>query len=38
MAKDQPPLTYTFENPNTASAFEEMLKRVILQKLMTCRK
>lgn len=38
MAKNQPPLTYTFENPNTARAFEELMKRVILQKLLACHK
>ncbi len=38
MAKKEPPLTYTFENPNTISEFEELLKRVILQKLLACHK
>ncbi len=38
MAKNQPPLTYTFEDPNTASEFEMLLKRIILQKLLACHK
>lgn len=38
MAKKQPPLTYTFENPNTAREFEELLKRVIIEKLLACHK
>ncbi len=38
MAKNQPPLTYTFENPNTANEFQELLKRIIIQKLLAYHK
>ncbi len=38
MAKKQPSLTYTFEDPNTSREFEELLQRVILQKLLACHK
>ncbi len=38
MAKKQAKLSYTFDNPNTASEFEALLKRIILQKLLACHK
>ncbi len=38
MAKKQPHLTYTFENPNTDQEFQELLRRLILEKLQACQK
>lgn len=32
--KKSPPLTYTFENPNTPSVLEEALKRILVEKLL----
>ena len=32
--KKSPPLTYTFENPNTPAALEEALKHILVEKLL----
>ena len=32
--KKSPSLTYTFINPNSPAAFEEMLKKILLEKLL----
>jgi hypothetical protein len=32
--KKSPSLTYTFVNPNSPVAFEEMLKKILLEKLL----
>lgn len=32
--KKTPSLTYTFINPNSPAAFEEMLKKILLEKLL----
>lgn len=31
--KKQPPLTFTFENPNSPADFEAALKKILLEKL-----
>ncbi len=35
MAKKTPQLTFTFENPNTPKSFEQMLKVLLLEKLLS---
>lgn len=35
MAKKTPQLTFTFENPNTLKSFEQMLKALLLEKLLS---
>lgn len=30
----KPSVTFTFENPNSPAAFEEALKKILLEKLM----
>lgn len=35
MAKKTPQLTFTFENPNTQKNFEQMLKALLLDKLLS---
>ena len=32
--KKSPALTYTFVNPNSPAAFEKMLKKILLEKLL----
>lgn len=32
--KKSPSLTYTFVNPNSPATFEEMLKKILLEKLL----
>lgn len=33
--KKKPVLTFTFENPNSPAAFEEALKKILLEKLLS---
>lgn len=33
--KNTPSLHYIFENPNTPATFEEVLKKILLEKLLT---
>lgn len=35
MSKNAAPLTFTFENPNTPKAFEHMLKKVLIERLLS---
>ncbi len=35
MAKNQVKLTYTFSNPNTPKAFENALRKILLDKLLS---
>ena len=35
MAKNDVKLTYTFENPNTPKVFENTLKKILIDKLLS---
>ena len=35
MAKNNVKLTYTFENPNTPKVFENTLKKILIDKLLS---
>ncbi len=35
MAKKEVKLTYTFSNPNTSKEFENLLKKILIEKLVS---